>query len=279
LGSITEITNQAGTPVQRYTYSSFGAIESQLDPNFIQPYGFTSREFDSETGLYFYRTRYYDAITGRFLQEDPVTFAGGINFYTLTLNNPVKYRDPRGLYAAIDDAIFAGGGAMIGIGGQALGDLVAGKLSGWQDYTAAGLGGAAGGEALLYTGPVGAGLVGGATFNLTKQALNNLSNKQCGFNTVSFLFDTAVGGLTGLIPGVRIPGITAGRNSFNAIYRQMVSKFTEGQISNLSAATAAKMAMGRIVDTGLIPGTGVAAAAGVAASGLISSGGTDCTCQ
>ena len=34
LGSITEITNQSGTVVQRYTYSSFGKIESQLDPNF-----------------------------------------------------------------------------------------------------------------------------------------------------------------------------------------------------------------------------------------------------
>lgn len=59
LGSITEITNQSGTVVQAYTYSSFGKIESQLDPNFVQPYTFTAREFDSETGLYFYRARYY----------------------------------------------------------------------------------------------------------------------------------------------------------------------------------------------------------------------------
>ena len=54
LGSITEITNQTGGVVQRYTYSSFGEIESQLDANFVQPYAFTAREFDSETGLYFY---------------------------------------------------------------------------------------------------------------------------------------------------------------------------------------------------------------------------------
>ena len=40
LGSITEITNQSGTLVQRYAYSSFGKIESQLDPNFVQPYTF-----------------------------------------------------------------------------------------------------------------------------------------------------------------------------------------------------------------------------------------------
>jgi RHS repeat-associated protein len=72
LGSITEITDAAGAIKQRYTYSSFGKIESQLDPNFIQPYTFTSREFDPETGLYFYRARTYDPTTGRFLQEDPI---------------------------------------------------------------------------------------------------------------------------------------------------------------------------------------------------------------
>ena len=52
LGSITEITNQSGAVVQRYAYSSFGKIESQLDANFVQPYTFTARELDLETGLY-----------------------------------------------------------------------------------------------------------------------------------------------------------------------------------------------------------------------------------
>lgn len=72
LGSITEITDDTGLGKQRYTYSSFGKIESQLDPSFIQPYTFTAREFDPETGLYFYRARTYDPTTGRFLQEDPI---------------------------------------------------------------------------------------------------------------------------------------------------------------------------------------------------------------
>ena len=67
LGSITEITNQSGTLVQRYAYSSFGKIESQLDPNFVQPYTFTARELDSESGLYYYRLRHYDARADDFL--------------------------------------------------------------------------------------------------------------------------------------------------------------------------------------------------------------------
>jgi RHS repeat-associated protein len=98
LGSITELTNQSGTVAQRYAYSSFGKIESQLDPSFVQPYTYTSREFDPETGLYYYRARAYDSATGRFLQEDPIGLQGGINRYLMAANNPINWNDPLGLY-------------------------------------------------------------------------------------------------------------------------------------------------------------------------------------
>jgi RHS repeat-associated protein len=83
--------------VQRYTYSSFGKIESQLDANFVQPYTFTSREFDSETGLLHYRKRYYDSAIGRFVSEDPAGFGGGLNFYSYVSENPIGRTDPFGL--------------------------------------------------------------------------------------------------------------------------------------------------------------------------------------
>jgi RHS repeat-associated protein len=97
LGSITEVTNQSGGVVQRYAYSSFGKIESQLDPNFVQPYTYTSREFDAETGLYYYRARTYDSTAGRFLQQDPIGFAGGVNFYAYVGNAPTTFIDAWGL--------------------------------------------------------------------------------------------------------------------------------------------------------------------------------------
>jgi RHS repeat-associated protein len=101
LGSITDITDFDAALKQQYTYSSFGKIESQLDPNFVQPYTFTARELDWETDLYFYRERSYDHAMGRFLQQDPIRFSGRqINFYAYVNNNPVINIDPFGLAAS-----------------------------------------------------------------------------------------------------------------------------------------------------------------------------------
>ena len=193
-------------------------------------------------------------------------------------NNPINASDSFGLYAGIDDLIFSGGGALVGLAGQGFGDLISGKLSGWEDYVASALGGAAGGEALLYTGPVGAGTIGGSVLNLTKQGLKNLSGKQCGFDLSSLVFDTGIGSLTGFIPGVKIPGITAGKGNFNSIFKQILTKFNRAQISNLTSRTGLKMLVGRAVDTSLLPGAGAAAVAGVTTSKFISSE-SNCPCE
>jgi RHS repeat-associated protein len=60
-------------------------------------YAFTGREWDPETGLYYYRARYYDPKAGRFLGEDPIGFQGGVNFYAYVGSNPSSLRDPYGL--------------------------------------------------------------------------------------------------------------------------------------------------------------------------------------
>lgn len=58
----------------------------------------TGREWDKETGLYYYRARYYDPMEGRFLSKDPESFAGGdANLYGYVLNNPINYTDSTGL--------------------------------------------------------------------------------------------------------------------------------------------------------------------------------------
>lgn len=101
LGSITHITDASGNIIQSYIYSTFGEIVTQ-DGNLPNPYTYTSREYDPESGLYYYRARYYDAKIGRFLQTDPIGFTGGdVNFYAYVGNNPINLMDPLGLEVVV----------------------------------------------------------------------------------------------------------------------------------------------------------------------------------
>jgi RHS repeat-associated protein len=66
--------------------------------------GYTGRELDAETGLYYYRARYYDAQTGQFIGQDPLSFgAGDSNLYRYVANNATNLTDPSGLFS-FDDA-------------------------------------------------------------------------------------------------------------------------------------------------------------------------------
>jgi RHS repeat-associated protein len=64
---------------------------------------FTGRQFDIETGLYYYRARYYNPFLGRFLQTDPVGYSGDMNLYRYCVNNPLKVVDPSGLCCDSND--------------------------------------------------------------------------------------------------------------------------------------------------------------------------------
>jgi RHS repeat-associated protein len=76
-------------------YDSFGNRTEAMSADFR--FGYTGRELDTETGLYYYRARYYDAAVGRFISEDPIGFsAGDTNLYRYVFNNATNYTDPSG---------------------------------------------------------------------------------------------------------------------------------------------------------------------------------------
>jgi RHS repeat-associated protein len=97
LGSITSLSSGAGALARTYTFDSFGN-QTASTGSLTNPFQYTARESDSETGLYYYRARYYDPSAGRFLREDPIRFGGGNDFYPYVANNPVKRKDPFGLW-------------------------------------------------------------------------------------------------------------------------------------------------------------------------------------
>jgi RHS repeat-associated protein len=97
LGSTLELTDANGTTEEQYSYSPYGA-QSASGMTTTNSYAFTGREFDG-LGVDYYRARYYNPITGRFLSEDPLGFGGGMNFYSYGEDDPADLDDPFGLQA------------------------------------------------------------------------------------------------------------------------------------------------------------------------------------
>ena len=89
------MTDGSGSLANNYLYDGFGVpiTSSGTFPNSLR---YTSRDFDSESSLEYYRARYYDPQIGRFLSEDPISFSGGNNFYAYVYNSPVRLVDPTG---------------------------------------------------------------------------------------------------------------------------------------------------------------------------------------
>jgi RHS repeat-associated protein len=103
LGSTLLATNAAGQLTEKYRYLAYGLTQS-VGAN-SSAYRYTSRRFDSETGLHFYRARTYSSALGRFLQTDPIGYQGGVHLYAYTDNDPLNQTDPSGNCPACIGAI------------------------------------------------------------------------------------------------------------------------------------------------------------------------------
>jgi RHS repeat-associated protein len=96
VGSITSLMNSSATIVDSYTYDAFGNLSASTG-SITNPFRYTGRESDPETGLYYYRARYYDPATGRFTSEDPIWPAGDLNQFGYAKAGPINWIDPLGL--------------------------------------------------------------------------------------------------------------------------------------------------------------------------------------
>lgn len=98
LGSTAGLTDSAGSVLEQLTYDSFGNSAGSSRTR----YGYTARERDPDTGLVYYRARWYEPQVGRFISEDPIGFDGHQkDFYTYVANNSLNRKDPDGLDIAV----------------------------------------------------------------------------------------------------------------------------------------------------------------------------------
>jgi RHS repeat-associated protein len=94
LSSTVRLTNNSAAKVVDYTYEPYG--KASADAASTNAFQYTGRENDG-TGLNYYRARYYDPVLKRFISEDPIGLAGGINLYAYVGGNPISFTDPLGL--------------------------------------------------------------------------------------------------------------------------------------------------------------------------------------
>lgn len=95
IGSIIATTDAGGDVINSYKYLPWGEGGTLSGTTF----GYTGQRYDAETGLYYFKNRYYSAALGRFLQPDPVLYNDSLNTYQYALNNPLMATDPYGLAA------------------------------------------------------------------------------------------------------------------------------------------------------------------------------------
>ena len=102
-GDIIAIYNTSGTAVATYKYDSWGNVISETGTMAsVNPFRYRGYYYDTETGFYYLRSRYYDPAIGRFINADDVDYLGAgsnltsYNLFAYCGNNPVMGYDPTG---------------------------------------------------------------------------------------------------------------------------------------------------------------------------------------
>ena len=97
-------TDTAGDIIGEYAYTTFGEPLSQTGI-YTPRFGFSSKERDA-SGLVYYGFRYYSPVLCRWISEDPIREAGGLNLYQFCGNNPINRVDPTGYAALVVAGLF-----------------------------------------------------------------------------------------------------------------------------------------------------------------------------
>ena len=218
---IIAILDTNGAVVVKYKYDAWGncvvdSSTTNTELANLNPFRYRSYYYDTETNLYFLKTRYYDPELGRFMTIDDISYLdpeniNGLNLYAYCKNNPIKYADPNGTFvfttallisicigaaigavtgAAISGAMYAlehGGTDSFswqGFGAAVAGGAVSGFITGAVAGAMSIFGGSAGFVFGVYTA---AGAFGGFAGSITKNLIEGAPSSHCfGASSVPF---------------------------------------------------------------------------------------------
>ncbi|MCG8468597.1 MAG: RHS repeat-associated core domain-containing protein, partial [Gemmatimonadetes bacterium] len=141
-GTVLGLYDDNAAVLNEYQYDPWGRPEGTATDSIPNTLRYIGREWDDAAGLLYLRARYYDPEIGRFISEDPIGLAGGINPYSYALNDPVNLSDRTGLMVDCYFWIFREGGTIIHVAGPFCRDTPPG-LDG--DESSGGGGGGGGG--------------------------------------------------------------------------------------------------------------------------------------
>ena len=254
-GNIVALIDNTGNVVVEYKYDAWGN-HAVLDANGadindashignLNPFRYRGYYYDTETGLYYLKSRYYDPEVGRFITIDDISYLdpetiNGLNLYAYCGNNPVMHVDPNGTFILSLFLICLGIGL---VAGAVTGGITAynNGYRGWDlvgQIALGGLTGAAVGAAVgLVAGMGTAAIIGG----LSSVAGKFVSDITASAISQSWAFgsweDYAVAFIFGgLLKGVKMPNIVKAAMdiAIRPFVNQVVKMGTQGNSFNVS---------------------------------------------
>ncbi len=145
LGSIVLLRTLGDGSLEKKLYDPYGRVvavptDSTTSPLPI-PYGYAGARWEATAGLYQMGARWYDPELGRFIEQDPIGEAGGLNLYAYVGSSPTLWVDPTGLARQGVGGSVIGGGPVnrtsqrqLLVDGTSTSDVLTGSSGGWLDW-------------------------------------------------------------------------------------------------------------------------------------------------
>jgi RHS repeat-associated protein len=259
-GDIIGLVNESGAVVVRYYYDAWGKLLQTEVSNSAyndiaekNPLRYRGYVYDAETGMYYLGGRYYLPDICRFISSDimglhqtEITSLLRKNIFAYCDNNPLMREDDDGNCWNV--IIGAGVGAVAGLAGQLISDVITSFLSfkitisSIETYIGAIAGGTVGGAILGGTGnmDLSNAATGAATtlVGMSLEKLHKKSDKSWKEIAVNAIVDGAAAFSLGKLPGRK--GITKGRNSKFAVYKSGLTKMRNGHARRMSKKVVSK---------------------------------------